>query len=484
MHPGRLLPDENLARDVLPPVLLATGLFAASALGMLMLFQYRADAVPYLLMAALVVSIGASGVLLRRARIVAAGAVIAYAVALLPILSSVTFGLERNPLIYLSVLGVAIAGLLVGPRAPFAVARDSLLLLVLLIAGLPAIGRADFPLDARFGAVMVMAVLLFGMAALTWVSAHRVRGTINWARETASSAERREALFRKAQADLELTLRERDQLNDQLYRQSLELESARVAAETAYRSKANFMATMSHELRTPLNIIIGFSTAMVEHPEIYDGAPIPPAVVADLSEIRRSGQHLLSLINDILDLARVEAGRIELNCVALPIVPLLDEMLQTAKGLLKDRPVLLRCEYDDDLPNVVADEMRVRQVLLNLISNACKFTGVGEVALGARADGHEVTIWVRDTGIGIAAADQTRIFNHFEQIDSHDLRPQTGTGLGLAISRWLVDLHGGRIWLESELGQGSTFSFTLPRIHTSGSAVNGQAPLKARALGE
>ena len=117
------------------------------------------------------------------------------------------------------------------------------------------------------------------------------------------------------------------------------------AAETAYRSKSSFMATMSHELRTPLNIIIGFSSAMVEHPEIYDGGPLPEVIAADLAEIRRNGQHLLGLINDILDLARVEAGRLELNKVPMPLSPLLDEMLRTAQGLLNDRPVLLQRDY-------------------------------------------------------------------------------------------------------------------------------------------
>jgi signal transduction histidine kinase len=130
--------------------------------------------------------------------------------------------------------------------------------------------------------------------------------------------------------------------------------------------------------------------------------------------------------------------------------------------------VQLRREYGGALPMVIADEGRVRQVLLNLLSNACKFTHTGEVALGACADSVAVTIWVRDTGIGIAPADQERIFNYFERVDGDDARLYTGTGLGLAISRWLVELHGGRIWLESELGKGSTFFFTLPRMPAPG----------------
>jgi signal transduction histidine kinase len=130
---------------------------------------------------------------------------------------------------------------------------------------------------------------------------------------------------------------------------------------------------------------------------------------------------------------------------------------------------------------VLVDDIRVRQVLLNLVSNACKFTSVGEVAMGARVENYEVILWVRDTGIGIAESDQTRIFNQFEQVESHDAKQHTGTGLGLSICRWLVELHGGRMWLESELGKGSIFSFTLPRVQpVLGGGAGAPAPLIER----
>lgn len=464
MQRTRSLPDESLAAEILPPLLITVGILAAVAFGLLMLAQWRMSFWPYLLATTLAGSVWLSNSLLRRQRLRAAGKVICYALGLLPVLSIAAFGVDSNALIYLSTLGVVAAGLLVAPGAPLSVARTALgvLIVILIFPGL--VGQPPVPLATALSVGLSMALLLFGTAALTWSAGYAVRGTIGWAVETSKKSERREQLLRDAQASLELALRERDQLNDQLYRQSLELEAARADAEAAYRSKASFMATMSHELRTPLNIIIGFSTAMVEHPEMYDGAILPEAARIDLGEIRRSGQHLLQLINDILDLARVEAGRLELNKSALPLAPLLDEMMRTAAGLLKERPVLLRREFQGALPNVYADEVRVRQVLLNLISNACKFTSVGEVALGARAESHEVIIWVRDTGIGIASADQERIFKQFEQVENADTRQHTGTGLGLAICRWLVELHGGRMWLESELGKGSIFYFTLPRV--------------------
>jgi signal transduction histidine kinase len=458
------MPDETLAQELLPPTLVALGVLSAFAFGLLMLNQYRTGFWPYLLMGGLVASIWLGGELLRRGRVHEAGTVVSYALALLPILSILAFGVAGNVLIYLAALGVAASALLIGPGAGLSLAHTSLASLVLLII-VPALsGRPIASLDSGLAAILTSALLLYGAGALTWAAAHNVRGTIGWALETSAKSERREDLLRKAQADLERIVRERDQLNDTLYRQSLELEAARAQAEAAYRSKSSFMATMSHELRTPLNIIIGFSTAMIQHPEMYDGDPLPPPVLNDLAEIKRSGEHLLRLINDILDLARVEAGRLELNKAALPLPPLLDEVMRTAQGLLKERPVLLRREIEGVLPAVLADEIRVRQVLLNLVSNACKFTNVGEVAIGARAEAGEVVIWVRDSGIGIAEADQARIFNQFEQVDSQDTRHHMGTGLGLSISRWLVELHGGRIWLESELGKGSTFSFTLPRV--------------------
>ena len=482
MQRFRTLPDESLAAEVLPPLLVALGVLAAFAFGLLMLYQYQADGWPYLLTAGLIGSVWTSSALRRRGRLHAAGSLIAYALTLLPILSIVAFGVAGNNLIYLAALGVAAAGLLISPRAPFGVARIALATLVALITVPALLGRPTTALDAGLAAILTSTLLLFGAAGLSWAAAHNVRGTIGWALETAAKSERREALLRKAQADLERIVRERDLLNDKLYKQSLELESARAQAEAAYRSKSSFMATMSHELRTPLNIIIGFSTAMIDHPEMYEGEPLAPAVVNDLAEIKRSGVHLLRLINDILDLARVEAGRLELNKAALPLALLLSETLRTGQGLLKERPVQLRREFPTLLPPVLADEMRVRQVLLNLVSNACKFTNVGEIVVGARVESAEVVIWVRDTGIGIAEGDQARVFNQFEQVDSHDTRQHMGTGLGLAICRWLVDLHGGRMWVESTLGEGSSFFFTLPRVQVAPRPSHGRAPALASSV--
>ncbi|NTW00287.1 MAG: HAMP domain-containing histidine kinase [Oscillochloris sp.] len=481
MQRTHTLPDESLATEVLPPLLAVMAALSAMAFGLLLLVQWQVSISPYLLAAALAVSVGVSSSLYRRGKLRYAGIIISYALALLPICSVVPFGLANNTIVALSATGVIAAGVLISPDAPFQVARAAIGVLLLLLAFPALFGQEPTSLQLILAAGISITVLLFGVAALTWAAGYAIHGTICWALETASKADRREQLFRATQMDLEQTLRERDQLNDRLYKITLDLETARAEAEAAYRSKASFMATMSHELRTPLNIIIGFSTAIIEHPEMYDDTSISEAVVADIAEIRRSGQHLLGLINDILDLARVEAGRLELNKVALSLVPLLDEIMRTAGGLLKERPVLLRREYESPLPSILVDEMRVRQVVLNLVSNACKFTTVGEIAVGVRVESHDVIIWVRDTGIGIAESDQARIFNQFEQVEGHDAKQHAGTGLGLSICRWLVELHGGRMWLESELGKGSTFSFTLPRVHPAFTA-SAHVPHEAQPL--
>ena len=463
---AHLLPDESIAAEVLPPLLIITGAVSAVSFGLLLLAQYQASPWPYILAFGLALSAWFADWLQARDRLQAAGTVLAHTYALTPVLTIIPFGISGNIVIYLSSLGVIVASILVSPSSPLRVARNVLLLLLALIVLpnlFPRLGLEQPSLATGLAALVSMGVLLVGIAAFGWVGAHGIRGTIGWAIEAGVKAERREKLLRVTQSELEQAIRERDGLNDRLYKVNHDLETARADAEAAYRSKASFMATMSHELRTPLNIIIGFSSAMLDHPEMYGDQALPEMIATDVAEIRRSGQHLLQIINDILDLAKVEAGALELNRLSLPLLPLLDEMMQTARGLVHDRPVSLRREYRSPLPNVQADEIRVRQVLLNLVSNASKFTSMGEIAVGARVDDFEVSIWVRDTGIGIASEDKERIFTRFEQAGHVDTREHGGTGLGLSICKWLVELHSGRMWLESELGKGSIFYFTLPR---------------------
>ena len=228
--------------------------------------------------------------------------------------------------------------------------------------------------------------------------------------------------------------------------------------EAASRHKSEFLANMSHELRTPLNAVIGFSEVLLQRMfgELNDKQD------EYLKDIYASGQHLLSLINDILDLSKIEAGRTELT----PAPFHLPSALENAVTLVKERAgrhaIALSLDVDPQLGEAVGDERKIKQVLLNLLSNAVKFAPEGgRITLKAGPRAGAVEIAVTDTGIGIALEDQAAIFEEFRQVGS-DERRREGTGLGLTLAKKFVELHGGRIWVESEVGRGATFTFTLP----------------------
>jgi len=231
--------------------------------------------------------------------------------------------------------------------------------------------------------------------------------------------------------------------------------------------KSQFLANMSHELRTPLNSIIGFSRVILKG---IDG-PLNEAQEQDLGTIHESGKHLLNLVNDILDQAKIEAGKMELALDYFRLEDLIKTALATASGLVKDRPIRLHQEVQANLPLVYADEFRTRQVLLNVLSNAAKFTKQGSITLSAftvQVDGRTMAqISVTDTGIGISKENLRRVFAQFEQVDNTTSRGAEGTGLGMPIAKSLVEMQGGQIWLESEVGIGSTFSVTIPTGPTS-----------------
>jgi len=234
--------------------------------------------------------------------------------------------------------------------------------------------------------------------------------------------------------------------------------------EEVDRLKSQFLANMSHELRTPLNSIIGFSRVILKG---IDGE-INDIQKQDLNAIYNSGQHLLYLINDILDLSKIEAGKMQLSFTDLDIREIINSVMSTAVGLVKDKPVKLETNIAEDLPVVNADATRVRQVLLNFVSNSAKFTEQGHIRVSAfqttSPDGTpELMIEVDDSGIGISEEDQIKLFQAFSQVDDSPTRATGGTGLGLSISRSFIELHGGRIGISrSEEGKGSTFFFTLP----------------------
>jgi len=247
-------------------------------------------------------------------------------------------------------------------------------------------------------------------------------------------------------------------------------EQALEEMREADRLKTQFLANMSHELRTPLNSIIGFSRVILKG---IDG-PVNETQSQDLTAIHHAGLHLLGLINDILDVSKIEAGKMELTFGDADLSEIVRGVMSTAAGLVKDKPIELISHVPESLPRLQADSIRVRQILLNLISNAAKFTDLGQIELSVtlmdNVDPPEVLLSVADTGPGIAPEDQAKLFEPFSQVDASPTRKSGGTGLGLSICRHLVELHGGTIWVESQPGKGSAFFFTLPLQPPGGTA--------------
>jgi signal transduction histidine kinase len=250
-----------------------------------------------------------------------------------------------------------------------------------------------------------------------------------------------------------------DELEAKVAARTQELQEANRQLEAASRHKSEFLANMSHELRTPLNAIMGFSEVLLER--MF--GELNEKQAEFVQDVLGSGRHLLALINDILDLAKVEAGRMDLQLapVNLPLA------IESAVSLIRERAgrqgISLSVTADETLGEFVADERKVRQILLNLLSNAVKFTpDGGRVETTAVRAGDWVEIAVRDTGIGIAPEDQAAVFEEFRQVGGHHTQTREGTGLGLALAKRFVELHGGTIRVQSAVGQGSTFTFTLP----------------------
>jgi signal transduction histidine kinase len=239
-----------------------------------------------------------------------------------------------------------------------------------------------------------------------------------------------------------------------------EIEEKGRQLEAASQHKSQFLANMSHELRTPLNAILGFNELII------DGmlGEVPPDMKDACERIRRNGVHLLGLINDVLDLAKIEAGQLTLSLADYSAADVVHTVVATVESLASEKKLDLKAEVPDGLPNARGDQRRITQVLLNLVGNAIKFTDAGEVAVKASVADGMLTIAVSDTGPGIPESVQITIFEEFQQADNSSTREKGGTGLGLAIAKRIVEMHGGNIGLRSQMGQGSTFSMRLPLV--------------------
>jgi signal transduction histidine kinase/CheY-like chemotaxis protein len=351
-------------------------------------------------------------------------------------------------------LPIVFAGVLLGQGTVFAVA---ILAIVLSVAA----GRSGLGLPFYSAGVFLPIGVIALAAIAAWLSARNLYVAIEWVWRGYERAHDNERVAREGQAELRRALKALDEATYRLERANYMLGLARDQAEEARRLKQQFAQTISHELRTPLNLIVGFTELMAESPEYY-GGQLPPAYVRDLGIVHRNACHLQTLVNDVLDLARIEAAQMGILPEETDPGALAQEAVNTARSLVESRGLALQIDVAPGLPRLWLDPTRIRQVLFNLLNNAARFTDQGTITVIVRREDGEVTFAVADTGVGIAAEDIARVFEEFQQLDGTTRRQHTGAGLGLAISRRFVELHGGRIWVESKPGLGSTFYFSLP----------------------
>ncbi|MHB8627940.1 MAG: ATP-binding response regulator [Aggregatilineales bacterium] len=303
----------------------------------------------------------------------------------------------------------------------------------------------------------------FTLAALTsWLSAYTLFTAVHWYGAMESRSEQLLEETRDHRAKLSQALKSMEIAYETQKRIQLELVWARKQAEDARRLKEQFAANISHELRTPLNLILGFSELMYLSPEVYGDVVWPPILRRDIHQIFRSSQHLLGMIDDILDLSRFEMTGFNLSLEVVSLEPLLRDTLEIARSLVRGRPVQLNLDVAPGLPMLEIDRTRIRQVVLNLLNNACSFTEAGSIDLVARRAEREILVSISDTGAGIPQDKLPHLFDEFYQVDHSLRRSHSGVGLGLAISKRFVEAHGGHIGVESQEGVGSRFTFALP----------------------
>jgi signal transduction histidine kinase len=350
--------------------------------------------------------------------------------------------------VYLLILVVAMAGLLISPGATFQAAAFA------VVVTLSVAFYLDGFSGQTVGPLLAPLAMTIGMAVVSWISSNHLTTAMNWALHSQERAHQRTQELFESQQELQKAYQLLETTN-------VRLKEAEAAAVRANELKTRFITNLSHELRTPLNAIINFSYILSRN---WHGAVT--AEQADyLTRIHNAGELLLQIVNDLLDLAKIEAGQMELFKEEVDLAAVSASVMTTIAGILTDKPIELRQDIPLTLPRVLGDETRIRQVLLNLLGNAAKYTDQGSIILRAVKNGsHFVKVSVIDTGIGIRPEDFGRIFEEFQQTQEAFALRKVGTGLGLPISRKFIELHGGKIWVESELTQGSAFHFTLPIV--------------------
>ena len=317
------------------------------------------------------------------------------------------------------------------------------------------------PLSTAYGPAIVAGGAFTGL--LGWAAARALLTALQWYLYSFAQAQENMEEARQQRAELARVLKDLDQACYRLERANHMLVLARAEAEEAREARNRFALAVSHELRTPLNFIIGFSELMVNSPATYAGPDQwPPGLYEDVREIYRSSTHLLRLVNDVLDLGQIEALQMALVKEWVAPAQVVHEVASMVRPAFERKGLWFGAEIEPDLADVFADRTRIRQVLLNLVSNSLRLTEHGGVTVHLKKTEEGLRFCVQDTGPGIAEEDIPRVFEDFRQVVSVSWRRREGAGLGIPISRRFVELHGGRMWVESKVGEGTSFCFTLP----------------------
>ncbi len=352
--------------------------------------------------------------------------------------------------------------------------------LVIVLVWFLSYGSFTSPLPATSGLWIIIGGAFTGL--LGWATSRALLTAVQWYLYSFGQAKDKMEEERRHRAQLARVLEDLDQAYYRLERANYMLVLARTEAEEAQEARNRFALAVSHELRTPLNFIIGFSELMVNSPLTYAALEQwPPGLYDDVNEIYRSSTHLMRLVNDILDLGRIEALRMALIKEWLDPTQIVEEVDAMVRPAFVRRGLWLRMEVEPRLPDVFVDRTRIRQVLLNLVSNSLRLTEQGGVTVRLQKDKESLLFCVHDTGPGIAPEDVPKLFEEFRQVSEVSWRRREGSGLGIPISRRFVELHGGRMWVESEIKKGTRIYFTLP---LPGAARDLSFPSDEEASGE
>jgi signal transduction histidine kinase len=343
-----------------------------------------------------------------------------------------------------------------------------LLVAALASAGLTGAFQLGWYTSGSAAILLVPLACIWLTALVTWISSANMRAALvsAWADTTWASQKLDEVQAQRAET--QRLVKSLDEALLRIEQQNRALEVARLEAERARRAKAEFAANVSHELLTPINLIVGFSEMICLSPENYGNAVLPSAYRGDCWSIYRSAKHLKSLINDVLELSALDTGRMVMVKELTDLNELVQEVASFAHDLVRSKGLELRVDMQAGAPATLCavDRTRIRQVWLNLIRNAVRFTDSGSITLRLEVAEGEVVCSVADTGVGIRDQDIPQLFQEFHQLDNSLRREHDGTGLGLALSKRFVEQHGGRIWVDSTPGHGSTFHFALPNTPT------------------